>query len=289
RLLSNPNTETCPDFSSDDFADVRKDIGPDDQTAIDKLVASWTKGHDKRKDQWAQKVAAEQAAEDARQKEAEEKAAEAARLAEKERLDVEAKKPKLGSFDENSEAPSFIEARISPFAQRKLEKMEYCVLSPFTPQGLAEAASAALSSSDNISSVRLSQNDDNQLTVQTGPSSTAHKNMLQDDQLSWREFDLGKTRFLKEIIQAGWDQKHCDTLSQFFFHISNHSLREQPNADQILKVYADRTRFAWHQSLGTDNSFNITKINEQLLTKIGDELFNKCREQALTLCVSLYF
>ncbi|KAJ7257570.1 hypothetical protein B0H12DRAFT_984626, partial [Mycena haematopus] len=272
RLLSDPNLNMCPDYTSEDFADIRSSLdSADDAAAVQTLVKSWTKNNDKLKAQWAQQVAADKARaiaeERVRTAEAEEAAAVAAERAEEERLEAEKKKPKLGNFDANGNAPAFIEARISPFAQRKLEKMEYCLLWPFTP-----VISPALSSNDDISSVRLTQNDDNGLSVQAGPSSNTHKGMVRDDQLTWREFDLGKSQYLKEITRAGWPKTHVEALSQFFYLICNHSLREQPMGDATLKVYADRTRFEWHQTLGSENSFNIARINESLLAKIGEEL-----------------
>ncbi|KAJ7760660.1 hypothetical protein DFH07DRAFT_740692 [Mycena maculata] len=226
RLLFDPSNDICPDFGSEDYVDIRKDLGSDDQATIAKLTASWTKGHDKKKSLWAAQVTADEAAEEARQTQAAEDAAEAAKAAEKERLEEEAKKPKLGDFNEESIAPTTIEARISPYAERKLERKEYCLLYPFTPR-------------------------DNQLTVQTGPSSMTHKSMVRDDQLTWREFDLGKARFLMEIMRYKWEKKHLDALSKFFYLICNHPLRFQPHGEATLLTYAECTRFSWHQSLGT--------------------------------------
>jgi hypothetical protein len=84
RLLFDPNTESCPDFASEEFADIHNTINANDQTAIDSLVAAWTKANDKRKKQWEEQVAADKAAEkaveEARRKAAEEEAAEAAKM-----------------------------------------------------------------------------------------------------------------------------------------------------------------------------------------------------------------
>jgi hypothetical protein len=108
--------------------------------------------------------------------------------------------------------------------------------------------------------------------------------MVRDDQLTWREFELGQSRFTKEIIRANWPKPHVDAITHFFYLICNHSLREQPQGDLTLQTYADRTRYKWHLTLGTPQSFNIARINEGLLAKIGDELFNKRREQAISRC-----
>ncbi|KAJ7161225.1 hypothetical protein C8R46DRAFT_1223532 [Mycena filopes] len=139
RLLSDPNLAICPDFASDDYQDVRDTMGT--------LSEEADRGVENGKRQEESAMGAP--------KKAEEDAVAAAKLAEDERLEAEKKEPKLGGFDANREAPSFLESRISPFAQKKLEDKKYCLLYPFTPRGLAEAAAAALSSNDDVSSVRL--------------------------------------------------------------------------------------------------------------------------------------
>ncbi|KAJ7092764.1 hypothetical protein C8R44DRAFT_559555, partial [Mycena epipterygia] len=238
RLLSDPNTDTCPDFASEDYDDVRAKIDGDNDAAVTKLTASWTKSNNKKKAQWILQVEGDRAQADAnnalRRQEAEKEAADAAKVLEAERLEAEKKKPKLGDFDVNSAPTSFIEARISVFAQRKLERREYCPLYPFTTAGLTVAAAALMSSADDGSSVRLGRSDDNELTFQTGPSSNAHKNMVRDENLTHREFGLGWHHYIKEIDRAGWSKLHIDVLTQFFYGLNTHSLHEQEHGSQII-------------------------------------------------------
>ncbi|KAK7012905.1 hypothetical protein R3P38DRAFT_1540859 [Favolaschia claudopus] len=292
RLLIDPNLETCPDFSSDEYQDVRKAF-PDDATAITALTTGWTKSNDKRKLQWsaqaAEDEAARQEAENLRQ-EAEARAAEEAqKTADEERAEAEKKKPKLGDFNADNAPPSFVEARISAFAQKKLEKMEYVVLWPFTPTGLQEAASAAISSVEDTSSFRLGTDTNDQLTIHSGPSSATHKSMKPDEDLSWHDFELGHNRFIKEIIRANWSKRHVDALTQFFYLIDTHTLREQKHGEKILITYAARYRLDWHRTLGTDQSFNIARINETMLHKIADEHFYKLRANEADRCEYLAF
>ncbi|KAJ7760238.1 hypothetical protein DFH07DRAFT_708587, partial [Mycena maculata] len=283
RLLSDPNLNVCPDHTSDAWDDIRAGMTRTPDEITTKLDECWTKSNDKLKARWAQQVADDEAeavaVEAAPQKKLDDDAAAAARVAKEERLEAEKKKPKLGAFDANSEAPSIMQSRISPYAQKKLEKMEYCLLYPFGPGGLSEAASVALSSNDE--SFRLAWNEDNELTVLAGPSSTAHKNMPRDNQLSWRDFDLAQARFLKEIIRVGWPKSHIEALSQFFYLICNHSDRGLPGGEAALLAYADHIRAEWHRTLGTPESFNIALINDHLLRQIGDDLFIKRRDDAL--------
>ncbi|KAJ7466522.1 hypothetical protein FB451DRAFT_1402246 [Mycena latifolia] len=246
RLLSDPNLTVCPDFASEAFEDIRKAVDPDDAAAISKLTASWTKNNYKDKAEWILQVESDRALEEAeearRQQEAEKEAAEAAKADEAERLEAEKKKPQLGDFDANSAPSSFVEARISLFAQKKLERREYCPLWPFTPQGLSEAAAALISSAEDVSAVRLGRTSDNQLTFQSGPSPNTHKNMVRDENLTWREFSLGRHRYIKELVNAEWPKGHVDALSRFFFILDTHSLHEEDHGSKIVQIYADRYR-----------------------------------------------
>ncbi|KAJ7927698.1 hypothetical protein B0H13DRAFT_2312341 [Mycena leptocephala] len=270
RLLSDPGLTTCPDFSSAAFQAIRLA-----QQDIDRL-----------KVQWAAQVEADkrtQEAEDARlQDEADQAAADAAKIAEEERLEAEKKKPKLGDCDVTSAPPSFVESPISAFAQRKLERREYCPLWPFTPAGLKETAEARLSN-DDISALKLSRDADNQLTVPSGPSSSAHKNMVRDEHLTWRQFSLGNIRYIKEIVRADWPRAHVEALTQFFYILDQHDLHNlETDGENIIKIYADRLRAEWFRTLGTSQSFNIAIIEEKIMAKISDEYFGKRRAKLIS-------
>ncbi|KAK7005445.1 hypothetical protein R3P38DRAFT_2794629 [Favolaschia claudopus] len=216
---------------------------PTTAIAITKLTKSWTDNNDQLKQLWAAQVETDrqiQAAEEAqRQLEADQDAAEAARVAEEEKLEAEKKKPKLGDFDVNN---------------------------------------ARLSSNDDISSLKLSRNDENQLTVQSGPASSTHKNMARDEHLTWRQFSLGSNRYIKEIVRAGWPRVHVEALTQFFYSLEQHDLHNiEGDGENILKIYADRIRSEWFRTLGSSQSFNIAIIEEKIMSKISDEYFTKKR------------
>ncbi|KAJ6625161.1 hypothetical protein B0H10DRAFT_1942750 [Mycena sp. CBHHK59/15] len=276
-LLSAPTSPLLPTPSSANSTKA---------AAITQLTESWTKDTDQLKLQWVAQVAADrqiQEAEEAHQQgETDQAAADAAKIAEEERLEAEKKKPKLGDFDVNSAPPSFIESPISLFAQRKIDLRQYCLLWPFTPTGLKEAAEARLSSIDDILSLKLSRNDENQLTVQSGPSSTAHKNMCRNENLTWCQFSLGSNHFIKEIIRAGYSTWHIQALTQFFYALEQHNLHAfETDSENILKIYASRFCAEWFRTLGGEQSFNIVIIEEKHMGKISDEYFSKKRVQQI--------
>ncbi|KAJ7885933.1 hypothetical protein B0H14DRAFT_3431557 [Mycena olivaceomarginata] len=128
RLLSDPNTATCPDFSSDAFKAIRLQLAGangDKAAAISNLQTPWKEVNDQLKVQWDTQAASERQAQEAEntylQQEVDQSEADAARIAEEEKLEAEKKRPKLGDCDVNSVPPSFVESPISPFAQRKLD------------------------------------------------------------------------------------------------------------------------------------------------------------------------
>ncbi|KAJ7502061.1 hypothetical protein B0H11DRAFT_2223959 [Mycena galericulata] len=284
RLLSDPNFTTCPDFVSDAYDDIRDTIDADSAVALAKLTAAWTKGNDKDKAQWILQTEADRVAEEAGearlQQEADKAAADAAKAAEEDRLEAEKKKPKLGEFNAKSGPSSSVQARISAFAQKKLEKREYCPLWPFTPAGINEAAKATLSSADDASPVSFGRTQDNQLTIQTG--SNVHKNMRKDEDLSEHEFHIGWHRYVKELGRAKWPKIHVDALANFFFALESHPMTEKDHGGQIVRIYADRYRQDWFATLGTDESFNIGLISDEGLKDIRDEYFMNLHTKTLS-------
>ncbi|KAJ7825276.1 hypothetical protein B0H14DRAFT_3468620 [Mycena olivaceomarginata] len=286
RLLFDPSLATCPDYAATTFDDLRAAINANDSdAAITQLTASWTKNNDKDKAQWIIQVEADRAqaeAEEIRhQQEAADKVAEAAKVAEEARLEAEKKEPRLGEFDAHSAPSTFLQSRISTFAEKKLKNREYCPLWPFTAAGLKEGAAALLSSAEDGSSFSLGRSDGNQLVLQSGPSSNIHKNMVRNENLSEKEFSRGSLRYLKEITAARWPAAHVEALTQFFYALSNHHLMEKENGSQILRIYADRYRYSWFLNLGTSKSFNIAIINEDVVKEIRDEYIFMLHQRSL--------
>ncbi|KAJ7731678.1 hypothetical protein DFH07DRAFT_755550, partial [Mycena maculata] len=257
-LLFDPNLAACPDFASSVHDTVRTRLDPNDNgAAIAILTDSWTKSNDNDKAQWIIQVEADRATAEAAealcQQEAEKEAADAAKVAEDQRLEAEKKKPQLGDFGINSAPSIYLESRISVLAQKRLEKTERCPLRPFTTPGLKESAAALVSSAEDGSTISLWRSDDNQLTVQTGPSSDIHKGMVRDKNLSAREFSLGWHRrgYIKEITRANWPPGHVDVLTQFIYGLDTHSINEHEHGGAITHIYANRYRFDWFNTLGT--------------------------------------
>ncbi|KAJ7066339.1 hypothetical protein C8F01DRAFT_981050, partial [Mycena amicta] len=293
RIIHDPRNEICPDFESDAFKEVRATMGA--QHDNDKVIAlkkGWMLAHAGRVHAWEDQCAAdEREARTAAEKLRAEKEiadAEAARKAEDERLEAEKKKPKLGDFDANSAPPETIETRVSAVAARAIKQMQYCPLYAFTPEGLREARDAVLSSAnDDMSAIHIVSSADNQLAFQMGPPSSGHKNVRRDESLTWAELTLASARYLREISAAGWKNEHVEALTQFFYLVEHHPLREEDaeHGAKILLIYQDRVRYEWFKALGTERAFNIGIMSDVLLKKYADEYFRKLQADAVKRCV----
>ncbi|KAJ7072471.1 hypothetical protein C8F01DRAFT_920589, partial [Mycena amicta] len=168
-----------------------------------------------------------------------------------------------------------------------LKQMSYCGLYAFSPEGLREARNAVLSSAnDDLSAIHIVSNADNQLAFQMGPASSGNKNVRCDEALTWTEFTLASPRYLREISLVGWKKEHVEALTQFFYLVEHHPLREEDaeHGAKILLIYQDCVRYEWFQALSTDRSFNIGIMNEDLLKKYADEYFRKLQLETVNRC-----
>ncbi|OJA14386.1 hypothetical protein AZE42_07739, partial [Rhizopogon vesiculosus] len=117
--MADPTTGICPDFAAEFYENIRGDIhiatGQTDAGIIDRLIQSWTEGHNRRIGEWnRQREEEEQAtAEAARARAAQEQEARRQQETEaaKELLEAEKKKPKTNDFSDKHSVGNFIVLR----------------------------------------------------------------------------------------------------------------------------------------------------------------------------------
>jgi len=183
RLATDPALEVMPNFASEAFAQTRQLLAnaqnlTDDEITI-QLSAAWTHDNETRREHWAlQQEADAQAQEEANQAEALLREAEAhAELAE-----AAKKKPKLNPFDEHRTVSDSIIPRPSSFALNKIKSSDYVELWYFTPEGCKDAANNLRTMADETFGLAKI---DNMVTIRSVSSSTASRNALQDQDLTW--------------------------------------------------------------------------------------------------------
>ncbi|KAG2099903.1 uncharacterized protein F5147DRAFT_763024 [Suillus discolor] len=284
-LVVDPNLEMVPDFAGNLYAGIRADLGAaTNQTGeevVARLTETWNADHNARVAEWNQDREAEARvlaeAERARTAQENEERTQWEAETERERTEAEKKKPKMNGFEHASSVGDYLTPRPAQYAIQKLTNFEYVELWYFSPEGCKDALKSSRSVADNDMSITRT---DDQLTLRPTSAFKASKAAMADHELSFSIFLRAKNLFLIQISKAKWPQPNIDALSLFFWHLENHSIRNNSEiGDMVILTYASRVRQDWHDRLKRDEGFNIGNINENLIRTINEELWDKVRSR----------
>ncbi|KAG1884065.1 hypothetical protein F4604DRAFT_1979952, partial [Suillus subluteus] len=285
--MADPSLEICPDFAGDLYAGIRDDLvaatGAEPQAVIDRLIGTWTEGHQARVLEWNQRreeeARAEAEIEQARAERVEEERLVKEAETEKERLDSEKKKPKMNGFNVTTTVGDAIAPHPSQYATQKLNNFKYVELWYFSPDGCKEAMKTSWSIADDTFSLAKL---DNQLTIRPASAFKASRAAIPDHDLPFSIFLRAKNSFLTHASTAKWPQAHLDALALFYWHLKNHAIRDNSElGDTVILHYASRVRLDWHDRLKRNEGFNIGIINEILMRLINEEMWNHVRSKTL--------
>ncbi|KAF9239302.1 hypothetical protein BU15DRAFT_46860 [Melanogaster broomeanus] len=283
--MVDPSNEACPDFASEFFRPICEALLPtmeNEQQVLDNLIQMWTVEHNQRVDLWNadQREAAmlTAAAEEARL----DREREAQRLleveVEKERLEVEKKKPKISDFDDDVEVGDVITPRPSQYAILKLKNFEFVELWYFSPEGCKDAAKTSTSTMEDT--FGISKVDDI-LTMWPVAALRQSRNVINDCDLPISDFFRAKNSFLVHIERASWPKKHINALAEFFWHLENHPIRNRRHGHAVMLLYAHRVRRLWHDDLKQGTAFNISRINDNLMNTLNEDVVDQRRDDVL--------
>ncbi|KAG1784355.1 uncharacterized protein HD556DRAFT_1315152 [Suillus plorans] len=287
--MADPSLEVCPDFTGDLFAAIREDLvnatGSTHQAVADRLRNVWVVDHEARVLEWNHQrdEEAQEEAEIERAQAAHEEEEHIAKEAEaeKDHLELEKKKPKMNSFNATATVGDAIAPRPSQYAIQKLNNFEYVELWYFSPEGCKEAMKMSRSMADDTFSL-AKLND--QLTIRPSSAFKASRSAIPDHELSFSVFLRAKNLFLTQANAAKWPQTHLDALALFFWHLENHSIRNNSElGDLVIMHYASRVCLDWHDHLKRDKGFNIGIINETLLRSINEEIWDRVHSRTLVM------
>ena len=286
RIERDPSLEVCPDFASPDFQPIREMLtqaGRSNEEAIQSLTDTWVTNNNNRKEIWHLQEEAE-AAQRAEQQRLRDEQAEQERLrreeeAEQERIQAEKKKPKINDFDKSKAIDDTITPNPSPYAINKLSNFDYVELYYFTKEACAEAHLQSRSSVEDAFSLASSEDG---LVLRSIAAAKPSRNVVLDRDLTWSQFGVAKNNYLRQISKLKWPPKHVEALTTFFFNLEIHEYRNKIKGDEALLSYACRSRREWHTKLKLNVGFNIGIINERLLRKAYDEIWDDRRERAIS-------
>ncbi|KDQ07266.1 hypothetical protein BOTBODRAFT_70511, partial [Botryobasidium botryosum FD-172 SS1] len=273
RIEHDPSLEQCPDYASPAYEQTRQIFTAagnlTEEQVVQTLTASWTADNDNRKAQWT----IQQDQERLEREQAEQQVREAERLArleaeqadEADRLETERKRPKMKEPDLARPIPDENPLCPSPWALKRIKEYGYVPIWYTCDEGCIDAAADLRSPDDDaLGFVKA----DNLIALRPVNSVRASRNAIPDEQLTWRQFELGHYRFIDLIKQHKWPPSNIQMLANFFSQIQYSTHRSLPNGERALLIYQATTRREWHEALDRDEGFNLDGINETRLAAI---------------------
>jgi hypothetical protein len=187
--------------------------------------------------------------------------------AEAERAELIKKHPKMRDFAVSKKISDSIALRLSTFALNKLENYEYVELWYFSPDGCQDVANNLRTTANETFGLAKI---DNIMSIHSISSSVASRHIIKDQDLTWKQINMGKNALLQLLQPAGWLLKHICALLNFFMAINIHELCLEEHGEEILLLYQARARLNWHDTFKKLNEepFDISELNKFLLDKI---------------------
>ena len=286
RINQDPTNVACPDFAGEAYAAIRQIMANNGQVnnnqAAEQLTAAWNQTHAQEVEAWLQQVQADLAEQEELTRLAEEeedrRRAEDERLKDEERKEQEKKKPKIGDFDEGRMVSDHVIPRPSQFAIGKLKSFNFVELWYFTDEGCHEAQDSSRAQSDDA--YGLTKIDD-LVALKPVASFKASRNVIQDADLTWRQMNIAKNNMLRYMDLCGWPPRHSQSFAHFYFNLELDPMRARPNGEKVLILYQAKVRRQWHDDLSRGEGFNISQINQRLLSAVAEEVWDTIRTDAI--------
>jgi len=278
-LPYNPDDLVSPDFRSDPYSTSHQDY-------ITKNANATEEEADAEIIVWDKEVATETAAaaDTARlEKEAEEAAATTA-IQEREvacREEMKKNKAKYAPILPRG-VPTTLPVIPSAYATKKIVAGAYFKLYYFTNDGIEDACKCvATSDNDTLTFVTT---DGLPTFVPVGSSKESRSSVHEDKDLSWDDLEIALPRALVAMEAANWPEARVKMFCAFWTAILTHSYCSESDNNGLyqkaLLRYQDEIRRSWHLAMASGNisaTFNLTEINERLLEKMYDRIYDEWR------------
>ncbi|KAG6881796.1 hypothetical protein C0993_012771 [Termitomyces sp. T159_Od127] len=290
-LMVDPNAETIPDFTSEEFRFTRQAVlaGREDGTnelAIEILTNTWNAERERRRALWE----AEREEREASRREVQQRERQAERDQGVDEEIQHARNSRAQSPRVN-EAPNLVAGKPVPeaieypparFAIKKLVERDYIELSYFTPEGREEAARNGSMASQEIFTIAK---DDDMFALKPVVNFKAKGKVTQDEDLTWEQLCIASTNFLEHIVIEKWPVNMIEAMHAFFFHLTNHKLRNKGvDGLKVLILYQARIRREWHRQIKNpprDGIFDIGMIDGRTLRTLKDQVYDAKRSALL--------
>jgi hypothetical protein len=281
RLLIDPNTTHCPDYSLAIYEAVRAPFVSDQTTheqAANILATVWAAQNVVEKQQWQEQLDQDEADIEARRQELEEEARQR-----QEESDKEKDEQKKEEIKKNKSKYIPIPARgvptqppiiASTIATRRLNKGEYVPMWYYTNAGLDDASkSFSIFDEESLSLIRRA---DGSTSLVPAVSSRESKSIVEDQDLTWDEFSVAAPRMIDAMSLAEWSEDRMRMMMKFWANLTTHHFRSSRNQidRNALLLYQAEQRKLWHQAINSPNhGYDLSEINEELLRQTKERLY----------------
>ncbi|KAG1781491.1 hypothetical protein EV702DRAFT_962263, partial [Suillus placidus] len=255
RLVSDPNLEHCPDFTSISFQPSRTPLlspTTDDGQAVVTLQTIWVATNATLKAQWQRQLDEDALAAGEQQcllDEANTQCLVAHALQEAAIAEEDRKKNQLHHIiipDRACPKRAAEAILVSDFALCKLDKVQFVELYYWTNKGLADAKLKFLTTDDD-SMVPTTALDGSTSWIAASVARPA-AGVIADHLLSPLNFSRAIPRFIASLEQRGWDNSRVIMLANFFGALMFHDYWTSDNELEqcTLLMYTEEQRRAWH-------------------------------------------
>ncbi|KAF8345274.1 hypothetical protein F5887DRAFT_885173 [Amanita rubescens] len=265
--MNNPHEAIRPDFNTDAHEQERLallDKGLTPEQTIQTLDHLWTLHNDRDKEVWDRRLEETARAEAERAREAEEINVRRRREEEEEadtarREDKKKHKAKYAAI---------------PDAMGDFIELFY-----FTNKGLAEAEKAELEDD----SIVLVKEGESHSWVPSTSTRSGKQSVTKDEDLTWEEFLEAAPRMINFMKLSEWPEDHVDMFIQFWSNLQTHDWRFSSDvfSKRALLVYQGQQRKRWHLTISSGNGWSLAHINEVVLKRTKDALFDEARTAEL--------
>ena len=285
---------TCPSFEDPEWEFLRQNMVDAHQgvpaltmdEASQRMKEAWARAHQCKLDTWNAQVQQDQVEQeqiDSEMRDAQEaQRAQQEREAEEMHKEVNKKKPKLNSIDQNCYVGKFITARPATYALNKLSNLEYIKLDYFTPKGCREAT-ADSNKSVSQDTLTFTQVGDS-FMIRPMAALRPSKHIRSDEDLSWEEMMDTKNVMLHFMAKSRmWEDEHATALATLYINLDCHQQKDQKNSKLTLLLYQSCVRWEWFNVLKRDEGFNIALIEDDLLRNMAEEVGNAIQDRENTI------
>ena len=295
RILINPNSLLCPDYTLQVFEQTHTALVNDTTThaqAAALLTNLWTASNAAENLLWqAQLDADELEADAAHQQEDKELALrEAEARREKEDLHKEEQKKNQGKFlpIPGRPVPQRAPVIAAQSASRRMDKGDCIPLWYYTNKGLENALSTYNSTDDEA--LTLLRRPDGSTSLTPTASTKESKGVIEDRDIEWEDFCIAAPRMIEAMGCANWPHEHIQMMLDFWANLQEHPFCSSgaPFEQKSLLVYQAEQRRLWHIAITNPHSgYNLSLINEYVLRDAKERLFWEDRTRSESERVSL--